>query len=605
MTRRAAACAATIVGLAVAAPLWAASPAKKPASQPAVITTKEIHRGMKGYGLTVFEGAKIERFGVEVLDVIHKWSAKGDLILIRMSGGPLARSGIIAGMSGSPVYLDGRLAGAVAYGWLYAKEPIAGVTPAAEMLHVLKAPPEDPIKPAAAMPPGESGWYEELRVPVPHLASYVGIAHGPAPLELTPVQTPLMMGGFSPAVVRRVRERWGSFGLLPVQAAGTGARQLGGKPPKVEPGCAVGIELLRGDLEMSAVGTLTWRDRDRFVAFGHPMFGTGVSSMSVAVAHVHTVLASVQRSFKMASPVRSIGRLTVDRYAAVAGTLGPAPAMIPCTLSVDGQRRLEYRFEAVDDKVWAPRMIETALAQAVEATERTSGYAMVHLRLEVHVDKLPQPIVMENLFHANPIVPVWLLTSPLYQLSYNDFAEVHITKVAGRVAVREGRRTASIAEVRVSSTTVKPGDALDVYVTLKPFGAASVVKTAKLTIPRDTKPGTTVIVDVCDASTSRSLDRAAAPGRYRPRNLAQLVRIMAEREPNTHLFVRATLPTMGVTIRGEPYPALPAAMMSALAFSNATGVGPLRETVVERVPTQWVLSGRQQRRILVQEETER
>ena len=219
--------------------------------------------------------------------------------------------------------------------------------------------------------------------------------------------------------------------------------------------------------------------------------------------------------------------------------------------------------------------------------------------------KNSSPIVMENLFHANPIVPVWLLTSPLYQLSYNDFAEVHITKVAGRVAVREGRRTASIAEVRVSSTTVKPGDALDVYVTLKPFGAASVVKTAKLTIPRDTKPGTTVIVDVCDASTSRSLDRAAAPGRYRPRNLAQLVRIMAEREPNTHLFVRATLPTMGVTIRGEPYPALPAAMMSALAFSNATGVGPLRETVVERVPTQWVLSGRQQRRILVQEETER
>ena len=592
--------------LAAPAPPKAKAPAKSrkpdPRTKPAIITTDQIARGMKGYGLTVFEGTKVEKFSVEVIDVLKDATPRGDQILIRMSGGPLEKSGIVAGMSGSPVFLRDRWAGAVAYGWLYAKEPIAGVTPANQMLEVFKPAPK--LKPAK-MARLTGGWYDDLTVPALRMARFMGLERRSVIGDLAPVRAPLALSGFSSSMVDRIAKWAMPLGLLPVAAGGARAKKGSGPPPEIKPGSALAVELIKGDVSGSVTGTITYRDGNRILGFGHPMFSTGVSRMPMAVGHVHTVLASRQWSFKLSSPLQPIGQLIADRSAGVAGVMGSVPKMVPCTVSVDGLFQSQYRFEVVDDKRWTARLFDDVLLQSIDATERTTGEAMVRVRLDVQLHKHPKPIVLENTFYANPMIPAWRMTSPLYQITLNAFEEARVAKVSARVVVREGRQTADIVGVATESRFVRPGESVSLEITLRPFGKPLATKRVELTIPEDTRPRTVITVDVCDASNSQSLDRSAAPDRYRARSLDQLIRIVREQESNTHLFVRTTLPKTGVTIEGEAHPELPPAMMSALAFSNTTGIGPLRETLVKRVPTEWVLSGRQRLQLFVQEETVR
>lgn len=592
--------------LAAPAPPKAKAPAKarKPApeAKPAIITTDQVERGMKGYGLTVFQGTKIEKFSVEVIDVLKDATPRGDQILIRMSGGPLEKSGIVAGMSGSPVYFKERWAGAVAYGWRYAKEPIAGVTPADQMLEVLKPAPQfKPVKMARL----NGGWYDGLTVPALRMARLMGLGRRSVIGDLAPVRAPLVLSGFSSSAVDRIAKWAMPLGLLPVAAGGARAKKGAGPPPEAKPGSALAVELIKGDVSGAVTGTITYRDGNRILGFGHPMFSTGVSRMPMAVGHVHTVLASRQWSFKLSSPLRPIGQLVADRLAGVAGTIGPVPKMVPCTVSVDGLFQSRYRFEVVDDRRWTARLFDDVLVQSIDATERTSGEAMVRVRMDVRLDKHPQPIVLENTFYANPIMPAWITASPLHQITRNQFEEARISKIDARVVVREGRQTADVVGVATESRFVRPGESVSLEISLRPFGKPAATKRTDLRIPKDARPGTMIAIDVCDASTSQSLDRSAAPDRYRARSLDQLIRIVREQESNTHLFVRTTLPKTGVTIEGEAHPELPPAMMSALAFSNTTGIAPLRETLVKRIPTEWVISGRQKLQLFVQEETVR
>ena len=582
------------------APAKAKKPAPKP--KPAIITTDEIERGMKGYGLTVFEGTKVEKFNVEVIDVLTDATPRGDKILIRMSGGPLEKSGIVAGMSGSPVYLKERWAGAVAYGWRYAKEPIAGVTPADQMLEVFKpAPKFKPTKMARL----NAGWYDDLTVPALRMARFMGLERRAVIGDLTPVRAPLVLSGFSSSSIDRISEWAAPGGLLPVAAGGARARKGGGPRPEINPGSALSVELIKGDVSGSISGTVTYRDGNRILGFGHPMFSTGVSRMPMAIGHVHTVLASRQWSFKLSSPLQPIGTLVADRLAGVAGAIGAVPKMVPCTVSVDGLVKSQYRFEVVDDERWTARLFDDVLMESIDATERTSGEAMVRVRVDVRLAGRPQPIVLENTFYSNPLLPAWAMATPLHQITRNDFEQVRISRIDARMVVREGRQTADIVGAATASRFVRPGESVNLEITLRPFGKPLATKRAELTIPGDTKSGTAITIDVCNASTSRSLDRSAAPDRYRARNLDQLIRIVREQESNTHLFVRTTLPKAGVTIEGEAHPDLPPALMSALAFSNTTGIAPLRQTLVKRVPTDWVVSGRQKLQLFVHEETVR
>ncbi|MBM4043843.1 MAG: hypothetical protein FJ279_01905 [Planctomycetes bacterium] len=578
--------------LSLVIPLSAATGQPK-ALPPDVMPLDEIQPGMKGYGRTVFSGTKIERFDVEVIGIQRRTTARGDRILIRMSGGPLEKTGIIAGMSGSPVYINERVIGAVAYGWQFSKEALGGVTPIVEMLGVLEAAD----RPANTLrTEREAHWFTPLTFRPSEMAMASG---GASPFSefsavtLRPIHTPLVLSGFDPSVIEQLRPSLEPFGVIPVQGGGGG----GGVAKDVDfsPGAAVGVQMVRGDVSAFGTGTLTYRRGDQVLAFGHPMFQAGEVDMPMIAAHVHTVIPSVIWSTKVSEPVSVLGRIHQDRQPAIAGKMGEFARMIPCQVTVNGSQRETYRFEVVDSKFWTSRFFSSAASSALLATEKQMAEVMVKVRTHVKVEGRDKPLTVENVYFepSSPTFPVSQATYPVGVLLSNPFQRVRIERMEMAIDLSDVRQTATLESLAVSQRAVKPGAKVEAIVTLRPFAEPTRQEKVTLEIPEDAMPGSQVTLVACDGAMSRSLEAARAPGKFAPTNLDQLLDVLQRVEPNTNLVVRMMLPRSGVTVRGEGLPALPSSLLSVMAFSNTSGLGPLIHEAVERVQTPWVLSGNQ------------
>ena len=312
-----------------------------------IMTVDELKPGMKGTGRSVFFGTEIKEFDVEVVDIMrHVWP-RGDMILCRLSGQGLEESGLVAGMSGSPVYIDGKLVGAVSYAWSFAKEPLAGVTPAAQMLEIWNEPDRSES-------PGGSRSGRTAR------------SGGLAGLSALPL--PVALSGFTPALAELVGPALKGFDLLPVGAAGV----LGATADTsaLVPGAAVGVALVSGDVQLSGIGTLTCREGNRILAFGHPMSRAGNVRMPMVGGVIHSVVPSVASSFKLFSPTAPLGTINQDRLAGVGGYIGPVPAMLPVTAVVSSPSGLDtYRFRIVEQEQLAPTLAAVGLTDVVYQTE--------------------------------------------------------------------------------------------------------------------------------------------------------------------------------------------------------------------------------------------
>jgi len=304
------------------------------------MSVDEVRQGMKGFGKTVFQGTTIEQFDVEVLGVLKNFAPRQDMILARLSGGPLEKTGVIAGMSGSPVYIDGKLVGAVAYAFPFAKEPIAGIQPILQMLGILDQKPGSTPKIAQASSgtlPSESptafvlGQLQKLADGIPlhqlllpqSLLSASPFQAGGAP-SLMHIQTPLLVSGASQTALQQFAPLFNAFGFTPVQAGGgaSAASLKAAAPSKLEPGSSVNVEMIRGDLSWSANGTVTYVDGDRVYAFGHPNLSAGPTDVPMSAGYVISLLPNVQNSFKLAVPLDVVGSFQQDRSTGIAGTLG-------------------------------------------------------------------------------------------------------------------------------------------------------------------------------------------------------------------------------------------------------------------------------------------
>ncbi|UJS19691.1 MAG: hypothetical protein L3J18_12355 [Candidatus Brocadia sp.] len=559
----------------------------------------EIVPGMKGYGKTVFTGDRIEIFNVEVLGILRNWEAKSNMILIRMSGGPLEKSGIIAGMSGSPVYISNRLIGAVAYGWSFAKEPIAGVTPINEMKNTLLNLPlhEKGMLPVSAEWDIPSFSQQSLVTPSTATSSIPQefTDYDAAKITLTPILSPLVVSGIESDVLQRMKPLFHTYGWYPVQG---GSYDLYPDKPvksRLVPGASVAAILIRGDLSAAVVGTVTYVDGDNVLAFGHPFLQTGNADLPMASAYVYTVLSSQSNSVKMASPVDIIGRIHQDRRSGIAGILGASSRMIPCHIEVEGSQKLTYDFEIVDNKLLTPSLILMAAQSAVLSTERKVGEKSVQIQLSARIEGCENPVVIENVFYE--LDQSWFslnhIVQPFTMIINNQFREVHPTRIDLKIRVLDSRKTAYIESVRVDKKQVKPGDTLQVDVCLKPFTGEKFYQTVLMHIPEDTLPGSMLNLTVCDATYGQALNLGRSAGKYFPVNFEQLVHYVENMERNNNLMVRILLTKKGITYKGEGFPSLPASVLSIMSFSNYSGVGPLFDEVVSRIPMEYVLNGNQ------------
>src|SRR5262245_37559458 len=299
------------------------------AQAPRFMPVDEIRSGMKGIGRTVFQGTTIEEFQVEILGVMKHYGPKQDLILARLSGGPLKETGVIQGMSGSPVYIDNRLVGAVAYAFPFAKDSIAGIQPIAQMVNVL-VQPQAPgrVVPASAFAASES--------PAAFIHNLLDRFHQGAPLHellipsaapmvsagasLTRIQTPLAISGVTSAAIQQFSSFFGSLGFTPMQSGGAGGLVNGPAGSRsLEPGSPVNAEMVRGDINVSANGTVTYVDGNKIYAFGHPFLSSGPTSLPMASAYVISLLPKLDASSKLAVPMDVIGAFQQDRSTGILG----------------------------------------------------------------------------------------------------------------------------------------------------------------------------------------------------------------------------------------------------------------------------------------------
>ncbi|MBM3315700.1 hypothetical protein FJY71_07695, partial [candidate division WOR-3 bacterium] len=410
-----------------------------------VIPTDQVRPGMRGTGRSVFASSRgIEQFEFEVIDVMRQATPRGDMILCRLSGAGLEHSGVIAGMSGSPVYVDGRLMGAVAYAFPFGKDPICGVTPAAEMLGILDLPEGG----------GGGGSRGSRRSSLSRLGLAPSEEAPAAPAErpraagLAPIRLPVAISGLSPALSELVGPALGELGLLPVAAAGTGAAAA--DTAGLVPGGVVGCALIDGDVRMAGIGTITIREGNRLVVFGHPMVQGGAVRLPMCGGVIHEILPSVYASFKLFSPAAPVGVLTEDRLPGVAGTIGPPAPMIPVTVAVASPvTRDTYRFRVAEHDALSPLLTAAGLADVVFQTEGVLEEMELSSEMRVTFADAPALSVRHRLGGPNPGAVLFAeAKNELDALFSNPFRPARVDSVRFDLRFAPGRDAARLLDAR-------------------------------------------------------------------------------------------------------------------------------------------------------------
>lgn len=436
---------------------------------PDILPVDQITPGMRGIAKTVVIGTKIENFNVEVINVMKGRNSTGDLILVRASGDVMDRTGgIVQGMSGSPVYINGKLVGAIAYGWPMTDHRLAMVTPIADMLKLWN------IENA----PGT-------------VAS--GAQSSSADWSLSEEATPLMVSGFGAPALQMLKERLPSYQVVPYAVGDAPANLAFGS---LEPGSSVGAQLVRGDVTMEALGTVTYVEGNKVLAFGHPFLQRGHANYFMTNAYVFATVNALSDGHKEGTSGQILGTVNQDRGAGIAGEIGSYPAVIPlaCTVrDVDLNKKQEGAVQIIQDEQLAPVLAATSVYNYVSKVMDRVGEGTARIRFEISSPDVPGgTLVRENMFYhpsnvGQAAVGEFLTTMAI--LSNNPYKAVNISDVKVDVAVGTERRIADILEAHPRQTTVKPGQAVEVAVKLQPYRGQAITRDVTFVVPEKQAPG--------------------------------------------------------------------------------------------------------------------
>ena len=534
------------------------------------LPVSEVRPGMTGIGYTVVQGTAVDTFSVTVLGVLPASRPGGDLILARLAGLDLEHTGIVAGMSGSPVFVDGRLLGAVASGWSFAKDPIAGITPIGEMLSVGDRPGGggggEPR--AAGLDPatweallharGEEAL--DLLFPEPKAATGTG---GPLPL-------PVAVAGLADD------EGWldrflRGHALFPVQGAVGGGDAEASAAPLV-PGSAVAIEVVRGDARMAAVGTVTWVDGDRVYALGHPFLGLGGVRFPMSTARILTILPSAISSFKLGVAEAPVGAVTRDYRAAVMGRLGDTVDLVPMTVHLDLPGVAEtLSYEMVEAPTLTPSLVAILSLNSMQSFTATTSPST--LRLALRVTLADGRTVHHETLVAGFNPPMDLageVARVIGVLLGNPLEEVSLDEVDLSVSLAGGIQAAFLDRVEVPPGPHRPGDTLPVTVRYRDYRGEAWTTRESLALPRDLAAGE-YEVSVCDGGGEARAEQERAPGTYQPRDLDRLLRQLEEEPPRDALVLRLLGPGANPVVGDRELSGLPAPWQAVLGTPLTSG----------------------------------
>lgn len=545
------------------------------------MASSELRRGMSGFGLTTFQGTAIDTFQVEILGVLQgALGPRLDLILARLSGGPLEHTGLIRGMSGSPVYIDGRLIGAIAYGWYFSKEPIGGITPIAQMLDVARR--EHPA-------PKQYGKALKLDEETTRLLGGEGVS------TLAPLGMPIAVAGFSPRGRRVLRDALDAPGIQLLDSPA--GQVLSDQQVPFAPGASLAVPLIRGDYSAAAIGTLTWLDGGRFVGFGHPLFLLGATNMPATGAYIHQVIPLQTASFKLGTPAGTFGAVRQDRLPAIAGTLGEVPDMLPVRVALrSAAGDHDFRCEVLRHPELSAALVRSVLFNALEATEKIFGDATLRVRSHIAL-ATGRAVEREQVYSSGVALLRAALDAaqPVSVLLGNPFAGLALDSLHFELEIGETLAQARIAGLRLSPPDPEVGQRVWLQATLQPYRAAPVTERVELTLPAHLEPGP-FVVRIGSGVASTSWEAARRPDAFVPRNASDLLALLERTGAADELVVEVFRAGPGFTVQGRELPALPPSALAVLSADRSAGhLGPVQGEVVLRhsVPTDYVLSGEQ------------
>jgi len=610
-----------------------APPAAAPASTratvprgpaPRILPLAEVKPGMIGEALTVFQGRKPEPFKVRVISILRNFLPKQDVILIRAEDPRLERSGIVAGMSGSPVYVDGKLMGAVAYGWSFSKEPLGGVTPIESMLAVRERPRRakardtrdasglrtltlaeggrlsgDDPRVATTDPTWERGPLAQTvgRSVLASSGAAGPVAPEPQP-QLRPVAIPLAVAGFDARTVSEMEQLLGPFGLVPMRAGGGRRPNGAAQPGHVEPGSAIGVEMVRGDMSIVGTGTVTYVDGDTVLAFGHPLMGTGEMYLPLVDAEIHAILPSLAQSLKLSSPLSEVGALVQDRKACILGDLGARVPMVPVTVRVTapGAAPREFHAEIAHNRRLTPTLAALVASSAIADAEPDPTEMMVQVTSNVKVHGHPAIALHDQFFSPEGVSSAVLSAirglRAVGDLLGNPFEPVTVERIDLDVKLEFQRRVVEIVGAALPGGVVRAGQAVPLAVSLRPYAGAEYTQTIPFSIP-STAAGQTLKIEIVAGA-------AAKPDAATPETLDAYLTYLTKYYPSSSIVVSVQTLEDGAATRGRLLPDLPSAALDTLRASART-----RRTEVYRVadrvvvPTDRILLGKQELTVTV------
>jgi hypothetical protein len=570
-------------------------------SQP-TIPVDQIHPGMRGYALTVFEGIKPESMDVEVLGVMHNTNGpKGDIILIRLHGTKVEYTGVVAGMSGSPVYLNGRLAGALAFRiGEFSKEPIAGVTPIADMLEI-NALDKSPAEEAAATKPsvtnsagktaspGDAGTVSDSNQnSTQSFASY-----------LKPIDSPLVFNGFSEDTVRRFAGQFASAGVVPVMGAGSMSEDK--QPEPLEAGSAVSAILVRGDMDIAATCTVTYIDPQRLLACGHPLLQFGSVDLPMNKAQVLATLPSPLNAFKIVNTTEQAGVFVQDRHTGILGVFNKQPDMIPVTLTIHGGSGAKvFHYEVLNNPRLSPVAMMATVFNALHGVNEYGEEITYRLNGTIDVKGFPE-VGLRNMFvpaeNGQPAAMAAALSlgdrfGRIYDNPYNAPA-VKGVKLDFDL-IRE-RRWARLESARTDVSEARPGDEIIVETVLAPYRGERVVRQIPVKIPTSASKGNLRIL----VSDGETLDRVGRtnPAFGRKLDLASTIALLNKEHSNNRLYVSLLEADPEARVADKVMPTLPISVMNIMDGMRGnqemivSGESSVDETATP--PLDYVVSGAQ------------
>jgi hypothetical protein len=565
------------------------------------MSVAEIRPGMVGVGRTVFDGTHVEEFKARIIGVIENViGPQRNLILARLEGGPLANTGVIAGMSGSPVYVDGRLIGAISYALgSFSKEPIAGITPIQEMTDATSFTGRRPAgaRVKVEFPLTRDGLVAAFRkalswnrpfadraddAQLVGVSSVAGLGGREIATMLRPIATPLVMSGFEPDVADTLGAAFRDQGFVPMAGGGAGARA--GEMPfdgPLKPGDAVGVTFVDGDLDLGATGTVTHIEGDRVYAFGHPMYNLGPTEFPMTRAYVYTVLPSLFSSAKLSATGEVIGTFLQDRATAIAGRLGAGPHLLPVSLTLEADRggKRSFKFGVVKDEMFTPLMTYTALVNTLSSYERQFGTSTYSVQGRVLLKKYG-PIAFNNLFAGDGASSnaAAYVVAPITALIGNDYEDVEIEGLELTVKSMEEPKTATLERVWIDDPRPRAGRTVALKVLLRNYRGEDVLRTIPIAIPANASGSLAVVVSDGQRLSLAEQREARLP---QPRSVPQLIRTLNKARRNNTVYVKLLGSEPGAVVNGELLSSLPPSVLAVLEADRSGGsFNPLRNATL-------------------------